>query len=255
LRFASGDDDWRRRIYDQFGADLYERFAKVRKDIEAMLTQHEAGEDEADAEGGEAAKPKVAEKTRKRLLDELTWDRDKRILEAARKLADRMGPDLYPDHNAFRERFDATTRELSLKLGNADRKAILEAVSWRDPEAPPVIKKTRKDGTTEYEPDTELRDTEQVPFLEAPPSGLPGGLPSEASAKEGIDAFFKRECLPYVPDAWIDESKTKIGYEISFTRYFYKPKALRGLDEIKADILAADKESEGLLAKIVGKES
>lgn len=236
LRFASGDEDWRRRIYDQFSADLYERFAKVRKDIEAMLIQPEAGEGEADEEGGEAAKPKVAEKTRKRLLDELTWDRDKRLLEAARKLADRLGPDLHPNHNEFRERFDAAAKELGLKLGNADRKAMLEAVSWRDPEAPPVIKKTRKDGTTEYEPDTELRDTEQVSFLE------PGG----------IGAFFKRECLPYVPDAWIDESKTKMGYEISFSRYFYKPQPIRTLDEIRADIRKAEKESEGVLERIMG---
>ena len=61
----------------------------------------------------------------------------------------------------------------------------------------------------EYEPDSELRDTEQVPLLEA----------------GGIEAFFRREVLPYVPDAWIDEEATKIGYEISFTRYFYKPQA------------------------------
>ncbi len=91
-------------------------------------------------------------------------------------------------------------------------------------------------GAVGYEPDSELRDTEQVPFLE----------------EGGIQTFFKRECLPYVPDAWIDESKTKIGYELSFTRYFYKPQPLRTLDEIKADIFAVESESEGLLEKILG---
>ena len=110
-------------------------------------------------------------------------------------------------------------------------------MSWRDPEAPPVIKKTKKYGAkVEYEPDSELRDTEQVSFLE----------------EGGIQAFFKRECLPYVPDAWIDESKTKIGYELSFTRYFYKPQPLRTLDEIKADILAVEQKSEGILESILG---
>lgn len=251
LRFASGDEDWRRRIYDQFGADLYERFGTIRKDIEATLAQPAASEGESEEDSADESKPKVSEKTRKRLLDELTWDRDRRLLGTARKLAERFGPELFPDHNAFRERFDAAVKELGIKLSASDKKAIIDAVSWRDPEAPPVIKKTRKDGTIEYEPDPELRDTEQVPFLEAPPSGLPGGLPSEASAKEGVEAFFKRECLPYVPDAWIDESKTKIGYEISFTRYFYKPQPLRTLDEIKVDILAVEKESEGLLGEIV----
>jgi type I restriction enzyme M protein len=53
--------------------------------------------------------------------------------------------------------------------------------------------------------------------------------------------------LPYTPDAWIDESKTKIGYEISFTRHFYKPQPLRTLEEIRADIIAVEKEAEGLL--------
>ena len=87
----------------------------------------------------------------------------------------------------------------------------------------------------EYEPDPELRDTEQVPLLE----------------EGGIEAFLRREVLSYTPDAWLDESKTQIGYEISFTRHFYKPQPLRTLDEIRADILALEKETEGLLGEIV----
>ena len=86
-----------------------------------------------------------------------------------------------------------------------------------------------------HETDSELRDTEQVPLLEP----------------RGIDAFFQREVLPHVPDAWIDPDSTKIGYEISFTRYFYQPKPLRTLDEIRADILAVQKEAEGLLDDLV----
>jgi type I restriction enzyme M protein len=88
----------------------------------------------------------------------------------------------------------------------------------------------------EYEPDTDLRDTEQVPLLE------PGG----------VEAFIRREVLPHVPDAWIDGSSIKTGYEISFTRYFYKPQPLRALDAIRADILALEKETEGLLTEIIG---
>ena len=83
----------------------------------------------------------------------------------------------------------------------------------------------------EYEPDSDLRDTEQVPLLEP----------------DGIEAFIRREVLPYTPDAWIREDATKIGYEISFTRHFYKPVSLRTLEEIRADILAVEKEAEGLL--------
>jgi type I restriction enzyme M protein len=88
----------------------------------------------------------------------------------------------------------------------------------------------------EYEPDSELRDTETVPLTE------PGG----------IAAFIRREVLPHAPDAWVDASKTTIGYEISFTRYFYKPQPLRSLAEIRADILAVQKETEGLLEQIIG---
>jgi len=88
----------------------------------------------------------------------------------------------------------------------------------------------------EYEPDTDLRDTEQVPLLD----------------EGGIEAFLRREVLPYAPDAWFDESSVKIGYEISFNRYFYKPQPLRTLEEIRADMLAVRKESEGLLDEILG---
>lgn len=88
----------------------------------------------------------------------------------------------------------------------------------------------------EYEPDSELRDTETVPFKE------PGG----------IEAFIRREVLPHAPDAWIDEVKTTIGYEISFTRYFFKPQPLRPLEAIRADILALERETDGLMADIIG---
>jgi len=66
----------------------------------------------------------------------------------------------------------------------------------------------------------------------------------------GVEAFFLREVLPYAPDAWIDQTATRIGYEISFTKCFYKPVPLRTLEEIRADILAVEKESEGLLDEL-----
>jgi type I restriction enzyme M protein len=88
----------------------------------------------------------------------------------------------------------------------------------------------------EYEPDPDLRDTEQVPLLE----------------DGGIEAFLRREVLPHAPGAWYDPESVKTGYEVSFTRYFYKPQPLRTLAEIRADILALEKETEGLLGEIVG---
>jgi type I restriction enzyme M protein len=79
----------------------------------------------------------------------------------------------------------------------------------------------------ECEPDPDLRDTEQVP------------LPEE----DGVDAFVRREVLPYAPDVWIDGAATRIGYEISFARCFYEPQQLWTLDEIKPDIAAMEKET------------
>ena len=126
----------------------------------------------------------------------------------------------------------------------------------RSADAPPVIKKIHKKGTepdplrgrfettvngrpavVEYEPDTDLRDTEQVPLTE----------------EGGIEAFLEREVLPYAPNAWYLADKAKIGYEISFTRHFYKPQPMRSLDEIRTDILALEKETEGILDEILGK--
>jgi len=123
-------------------------------------------------------------------------------------------------------------------------------------DAPPVIRKIHKPGkaepdplrgrfeaivddqqcVVEHEPDADLRDTEQVPLLE------PGG----------VEAFLRREVLPHAADAWYSPESVKTGYEVSFTRYFYKPQPLRTLEEIRADILAVEKETEGLLAEIIG---
>ena len=67
----------------------------------------------------------------------------------------------------------------------------------------------------------------------------------------GIEAFIRREVLPHVPDAWIVADKVQVGYEISFTRYFYKPKPMRTLHEIRRDIEALEKETEGLIDEVL----
>ena len=132
----------------------------------------------------------------------------------------------------------------------------LKATGTRSESAPAVIKKIHgqntvsgplsglfettikgKPAVVEYEPDTDLRDTEQIPLLH----------------QGGIDAFLEKEVLPYAPDAWYLPGQVKIGYEISFTRHFYKPKPMRTLEEIRADIMALEQESEGLLEGILAR--
>ena len=162
---------------------------------------------------------------------------------------------MFNDHNEFRRKVGDVLDKAGIKLGAADLKVLLRAVSWRGESAPPVIAKVHKPGkatpdplhgrfeetidgkrcVVEFEPDSDLRDSEQIPLLE----------------EGGIETFLKRDVIPYTPDAWVDDSKTQIGYEVSFTRHFYKPQQLRTLDEIAADIVATEKEAEGLLEGLV----
>lgn len=83
-------------------------------------------------------------------------------------------------------------------------------------------------------PDSSLRDTENIPLL------------------MDMDEYMEKEVLPHVPDAWIDHSKTNVGYEINFTKYFYQYKPLRSLEEIRADIMALEQETDGLLKSVIG---
>lgn len=269
LRFASGDEELRSGIYDEFGDALFTRFDSADDALDKRLSEWSNGEDdEEESEEGATAKRGLTEKKKKKLLDAKTWERDGKLVDTANALRRDLGDQLFEDHNIFRDRVDNALKKLGIKLSAADLKLILRAVSWRVETAPPVIAKSHKpgkvkadplhglypislapsdgeragvrgkqqDAIAEYEPDSDLRDTEQVPLLE----------------DGGIEAFIRREVLPYTPDAWIKEDATKIGYEISFTRHFYKPQPLRTLDEIRADILALEKETEGLVGQLIG---
>ena len=138
---------------------------------------------------------------------------------------------------------------------NAAAVKLLKEHGTRSETAPPVIRRIHrrsaaadplrglfeakvdgKPAIVEYEPDTELHDTEQIPLQD----------------DGGIETFLRREVLPYAGDTWYREDSVKIGYEISFNRYFYKPQPLRTLEDIRADILALEKGTEGLLGEIVG---
>ena len=156
------------------------------------------------------------------------------------------------DFNAFEKMLDKAADKLNMKLPAKRMNFIKNQFAEVDESAEKVIKKIHKagkaesnplyglyetnQGIVEYEPDTNLRDTEQVPLLH----------------EGGIQAFFRDEVLTFAPDAWIDSSKTQIGYEISFTKYFYKPVKLRTLHEIVKDIKTLEAETEGLLNEIIG---
>ncbi len=179
------------------------------------------------------------------------------IANVVDRVAAKLGPGPHLDYNAFIVEVERDADEHEVRLSAKRRKLLQTTLASRDEQAREVIARVHKAGkaepdrlrglfpatiagkpaVVEYEPDPELRDTEQVPLLE----------------EGGIETFVRREVLPYAADAWFDPDSVRIGYEISFTRYFYKPQPLRTLEEIRADILALEKETEGLLGEIVGK--
>ena len=196
----------------------------------------------------------LSDESRTRFSRLCAREKDELLADAVDRLAAALGPGPHRDWADF-------VGQLSLHgiTLNGKRDKFLRAnLASRDELAAPLVARVHRAGkaqpdplhgrfeasvegrlaVVEYEPDPELRDTEQIPLLE------PGG----------IDAFIRREVLPYAPDAWYDPDSVKVGYEISFTRYFYKPQPMRTLEEIKADIAALQKETEGLLDEIMGRQ-
>ena len=161
-----------------------------------------------------------------------------------------IGPHL--DYNRFLAVLEPIAEQAGVKLTAKRLKLLQSGLGRKDPTAMAVFRKVHKPGkaevnpirgrfaamvdgkprVVEYEPDSELRDTENVPL------------------KDDIAAYFAREVLPHVPDAWMDRSKDKVGYEISFTKYFYEYTPLRSTAAIAAELLQLDEETENLLREI-----
>jgi type I restriction enzyme M protein len=184
-------------------------------------------------------------------------EQEEPIANVVDRVASLLGPGPHLDFNCFMKAVDADAEKHGVKVTGKRKKLLQTCLAEREASAHEVIARQLKAGKAEadplrgifeitvdgkrslveYEPDSELRDTEQVPLLE------PGG----------IEAFLRREVLPHAGDAWYDPDSIRTGYEVSFTRYFYKPEPLRSLDEIRADILALERDTEGLLAEVLGR--
>jgi type I restriction enzyme M protein len=151
------------------------------------------------------------------------------VLTALQK---QFGTAVQNDFNQLLSALDGQLKKLSLKWKPKEKKTFLDALSWRDEEAMPVIKKQDKDEVI-YEADPELRDYESVPV------------------KQDVQEYFEKEVWPFVPDAWIDHAKTVKGYEVSFTKIFYRYQPLRSVATITEEIVQLEKETEGLLNDII----
>jgi type I restriction enzyme M protein len=260
LRFQSGHRSLREALHAEFGDALFDDFASVIDHVKAYLDPPEPEGEEADEGEDEVAEaadanPRLPKKTIKKLLDPATWSRDRRLHRAAEALMKAVGETQYDDYAVFEAKVQDAVKAAKLAVRPAEMRLIARAMSWRSPEAKPIVKAMHKPSVkpadpqgglyavnlkgkavvVTYEPDKALSDTEIVAFTE------PGG----------IDAFFGREVAPHAPGAWIDRAATKIGYEISFARHFYKPKPPRPLAEIKAEIDTLERQTQALLDSVL----
>lgn len=160
---------------------------------------------------------------------------------------------LYIDRAAFDADVTRAAKSTGIKIAAPVKKAIFAALGERDPDAKECL-----DSKGRPEPDSELRDTENIPLPKGSTLPLPIQFGSDKpndrlveAFRDVIDAYVAREVLPHVPDAWVDYDKTKVGYEIPLNRHFYVYKPPRPLDEIEADITAIEGEIAGLLKGLV----
>ena len=218
LRFDKSISEEMEWAYTHFGDDLYKDIKKYKDKIEAHLSKNEV-------------KLKPADKTK--LLSAEHWKSQLTLMQTAQKIAVKLGDKQFDDYNSFVPLLNKNIKELKLDIDAKGLKSITDAITWKNEDAEKVIKKTDKDGTITYEADSDLRDTENVPL------------------DQDIHDYFEREVLQHILDAWIDESKTVKGYEISFTRYFYNYVPPRSIEEITAEIFKLERETEGILNEIV----
>ena len=218
LRFDNAIREEMTWAYKKFEDDVYTKLNVYKDKIKNYLLKNEI---------------KLNAKNKKNLLNQEFWKAQLELLNAGKKLQEKIGTEQFNDFNIFKELVSNAVKELKFKLDAKTQKTILNAVSWKNEAAERVVIKIGKDGTRLYEPDSDLRDTENVPL------------------DEDIQTYFEREVLQYIPDAWIDLSKTVKGYEISFTRYFYNYVPPRSIKEITAEILQLEKETDGILEEIV----
>lgn len=250
LRYDNYLEEPMRWAYKEFGEALYDDLKKYEKQILDWCEEHEDVD--------------LTKKQRTKLVKKSTWEKQRKILQTAELLMKEMGTEVYSNFNEFEDEVNEVLKAQKVKFSASEKNNLYGAVTRYDESADKVVKRTKKwkpekleelcihlgcteeqlpdfgyyptdkpNEFIEYDTATDLRDTENVPL------------------KESIHEYFLREVKPHVEEAWIDLDKTKIGYEISFNKYFYRHKPLRDLEEVAADILALEQKSEGLIHEIL----
>ncbi len=247
MLFDSSDMEMSKWLYQTYGNRVFDGLDSEIPNIKEYLNENEI---------------KMTDKKLATHVDPKKWKERNDLQLVAKSLMHAIGTEVYMNFNKFSDLIVEKAKSLDIKVSASVLNSIAKVMSETDPNAEPVVKKIHKanskdieklesvygitddrladygyatgaKGTyVEYETDSDLRDSEKIPV------------------KEDIYEYFQREVRPYVDDAWINLPPTKIGCEISFNKYFYKPAPLRSLAENEADILALDEQSQGFIKSL-----
>ena len=243
--------------YETFGDEIYSNVGKVSNLADVKYAKQILEYCEKNDLNLNAKQAKI-------LTSQSTWQKQADLFQTAILLMQHAGNEEFSDFNIFKEKINNVIKSQKITLTSSEKNAILNAVSWYDTTAEKVIKGvtklsgeklenllshldctekqlpdygyflTNKKGEyLEYETESDLRDSENVPL------------------KENIHTYFLREVKPHVAEAWLNLDATKIGYEISFNKYFYRHKPLRSIADVTRDILGLEAESDGLIQEIL----
>jgi len=211
----------------------------------------------------------LKEKQIKDVLDSKVWRDQLAIMNKAKALQAAIGDNQFNDFNEFEKVLKQALKDAEISLDTKEKKQLMDAITWKNPEAEPVIKKAVKVANplygafsykpaptnqkadkpakiVEFQTDSDLRDYENVP------------LNPEVTTTELVESYFAREVQPHVPDAWINPDKTDaideeigiVGFEIPFNRHFYVYEPPRPLADIDADLDAVSSEIMQLLSEV-----
>lgn len=249
LKWDRKEPEFSKELFEKYGDEVYKGLSAHKTEIQKDVEKRELN---------------LTAKQIAPMLKADNWKAQKELHATAQKLMEILGTDEFKDFNIFSEKLNDAIKKEKLKLSSSELKQLLDAISEYDETAEKVIKKKLKlkgekleqlldhlgctqdelshfgyyptgsdNEYIEYETETDLRDSENIPL------------------KENILDYYLREVKPYSDESWIDLDSVKIGYELSFNKYFYKPEPLRNLNEVAADMLELDKQGDGLLNEIL----
>lgn len=249
LRFDKSLAAPKKMLYETYGEDVYQGLVAEEAAIYKRAEKEDWG---------------LNKKQLSKLMEKATWEKPKSLYDAAHQLWKLIGNEAFTNFNTFSALVDDVVKKNKLNLSATDKKAILNTISTYDATAEKVIKKVEKlSGDKLDQLLNKLGCTvDELPFFGYYPTEKPGEFityetesdlrdSEQISLNEEILTYLQREVIPHVEEAWINLDSVKIGYEISFNKYFYQHTPLRSIEAITADLLALEEQGDGLLAEIL----